>query len=194
MILTFRIQGRTLTKINYQDATKTSGINKCKFYFDEKTWKGLEIFVVFKNNYNYSTIVPLGKYSEAMSCTIPSRIVTNKFFKMFIYAKDHFQTNTISIIPTESCKTKPQRITALNDVINQLKTKIDNIYYHENQLKCYANGELIDTIYVDNVDEAIVDEKVQQSLGSFKDEINQKIEECVKVEDIRFENGVIKFK
>lgn len=194
MILTFRIQGKVLTKVNYQQATNNVNINKCKFYFDERTWEGLEIFVVFENNYGYSTIVPLGKYTEVLSCTIPSRIITTKYFKMFVYAKDSFKTNTIFVMSKESCKTKPQRTTALNDVIDELKTKIDNIYFDENQLKCYADGKLVDTIYIDNVDKVLIEERVQESLGPFKEDINKQIEKCVKIDDIEFSDGIIKFK
>ena len=194
MILSFRIQERVLTKINYQQSTNTDNINKCKFYFDEKTWKGHEIFVTFKNNYGYSTIVPLGKYTESMSCSIPSRILTNKYFKMFIYAKDHFQTNTISVILEEKCKTTTKKKTALTDILKELENKIDNIYFDENQLKCFANGKLIDTIYIDNVDEVLIQERIEENMELFKNEINEKIEECIKVDDIRFEDGVITFK
>ena len=194
MILSFRIQGKMLTKINYQEASKTPNIYKCKFYFDEKTWKGQEIFVVFKNNYGYSTIVPLGKYSESLSCTLPGRMLTDKYFKMFIYAKDSFQTNSISVILSEQCKTKIKKANTLSDILKEVEKKIDNVYFDENQLKFFANGELIDTVYIDNVDEVLIDERVQESLSSFKENINQKFEEFVRVNDIRFENGVIFFK
>lgn len=191
MILSFRIQGKVLTKINYQDATKTPNIYKCKFYFDEKTWKDQEIFVVFKNNFGYSTIVPLGKYTESLSCTLPARMLTNKYFKMFIYAKDSFQTNSISVILSEQCKTKTKKANTLSDILKEMEKKIDNVYFDENQLKFFANDKLIDTIYIDNVDEVLVDERVQESLSSFKEDINKKFEECIKVDDIRFENGII---
>ena len=194
MILNFKIQEKVLTKINYQEPVKSSSINKCKFYFDEKTWKDLDIFVVFKNNFGYSTMVPLGKYTPVMSCTIPNRIVKNKYFKMFIYAKDHFRTNTISIITPHYCKTKTSKQLALKDVIDKLNHKIDNILFEDNQLKCFANGKLIDTIYIDNVDEVLIDERIQSSLVSFRDEINRQLEEYVKVNDISFEDGVINFK
>ena len=194
MIFSFKIQEKLLTKINYQEPTKTPNIDKCKFYFDEKTWKDLEIFVVFKNNLGHSTIVPLGKYAEIMSCSVPKRIAKKKHFKMFIYAKDHFHTNTISVVTSKGCKNITNKQMALKDIIDRLNDKIDNIVYDSNQLKCFANGELVDTIYIDNVDEVLIDERIQQSLGSFKDEINKQIEECVKVDDISFENGIINFK
>lgn len=194
MILSFKIQEKVLTKINYQDPTKTSNIDKCMFYFDEKTWKDLEIFVVFKNNFEYSQIVPLGKYTEVMSCTTPKRISKSKYFKIFVYAKDHFRTNTISIVTSKGCKTTVNKKTALKDVIDKLNSKIDNIIYEDNQLKCFANNKLVDTIYIDNVDEVLIDERIQESLGSFKDEINKQFEECVKVDDISFEDGIIRFK
>ncbi len=194
MILNFKIQKKILTKINYQQTVKTPGIYKCKFYFDEQTWKDLEIFVVFKNNFGYSTIVPLGKYTESMSCSIPNRIATSKYFKMFIYAKDHFQTNTISVVLSEQCKTTTKRTNALNDILKQLENKIDNITFNENQLKCFANGKLVDTIYIDNVDEVLIEERIQQNLGSFRDEINEQLKEYVKIDDICFEDGIINFK
>lgn len=194
MILNFKIQKKILTKINYRDSTKLIDMNKCKFYFDARTWKDLEIFVVFKNDFGYSKIIPLGKYTESMSCIIPKRIIRGKYFKMFIYAKDHFRTNTISVVLSEQCKTTPKRTNALNDILKQLESKIDNIVFSENQLKCFANGKLVDTIYIDNVDEVLIEERIQQRLGSLKNEINEQLEEYVKVNDISFENGVIKFK
>lgn len=194
MILNFKIQGKILTKINYQDPTKTSNMYKCKFYFDEKTWKGLEIFAVFINNVDNAKIVPLGKYTESMSCALPNHVRRHKYFKLFIYAKDRFQINTITVIPSKTCTTQTKKTTALNDILDKLNQKIDNIIYDENQLKCFANETLVDTIYIDNVDKDIIEEHVRYNLSSFKEEIDQKIDECVKIEDIKFENGVISFK
>lgn len=194
MILSFRIQGKVLTKVNYQDPTKVSNMYKCRFYFDEKTWKGLEIFAVFINNVDNSKIVPLGKYTESMSCVLPNHVRRSKYFKMFVYAKNRFQTNTITVIPSKTCKTQTKKTTALTDILEKLNQKIDNVIYDENQLKCFADGTLVDTIYIDNVDKIIIDEQVQKSLESFKQEVNQRIDECVKVDDISFENGIISFR
>lgn len=193
MILSFRIQGKILSKVNQQSAIKTPNMYKCKFYFDEATWKGLEIFVVFKNNFGYSTIVPLGQYTESMSCILPQRMITNKYFKMHIYAKDHFQTNTISVILSDTCKTQTKRTNALTDILKQLETKIDNIVFSENQLKCFANGKLVDTIYIDSISEILIDERIQEQLSLFKNEIDERFEKCVQVDDIEFEDGIIKF-
>lgn len=194
MILQFKVQGKTLTKISCQESIKASDIYKCKFYLDEKTWKGLEIFVVFQNNFGYSKIVPLGKYAESLSCALPNRMVTNKYFKMFIYAKDSFHTNSIFVILSKSNEIQKRKTTALTDLLKELENKIDNIIFEDNQLKCYANNRLIDTIYIDNVDEVLLNELIQENLGSFRDEIDQQLSECVKVDDIKFENGIINFK
>ena len=110
---------------------------------------------------------------------------------MFIYAKDSFQTNSISVILSEQCKTKTKKANTLSDILKEMEKKIDNVYFDENQLKFFANDKLIDTIYIDNVDEVLVDERVQESLSSFKEDIDKKFEECIKVDDIRFENGII---
>lgn len=195
MIIKFKIKKQTLSKV--QD-TNTSNNDttfyKCKFFFDRQTWNNKELFAVFKNNIGYTQIVPLGHYNDVLSCTLPKRMVSDKYFKLYVYAKDSIKTNTISVTLSKQCNTKTKRKKALDDILSQLKNKIDTIQYEDNQIKCYGNNNLIDTIYIDNVDEALVKEQIQIHFEEFEERIQRQLDKYLTEDSITFQDGIIYIK
>lgn len=178
MIYKFKAKKEVLSRIN--DVKKdNSKYYKCQFYLDKETWSNSEIFVYFKNYVGYSKIIPLGKYAEVLSCTLPKQMISQPSFKLYIYSKDELKTNEVQIIPSEICKTKIKHDSALNQIVEEINKKIDNIYFEDNQLKCYSNNTLIDTIYIDNVDEAVV----QQQIDLHFQKLNPKIDNIIFIDD-----------
>ena len=71
-------------------------------------------------------------------------------------------------------------------MLEKLQTKIDNIVFEDNQLKCYSDNNLIDTIYIDNVDEAVVRDVVETYMADFRDEMSDKLEDYIDEEDLDY--------
>ena len=191
MLLEFKIKEKSITKINNQQVTKNDKYNKCKFYFDRQSYQNKELFVVFKNKYGYSQIVTLGVWQEVMSCTIPKRFLQDSFFHIYVYAKNSFKTNSITVLLGQKCKTNNKHENALNTILKELKTKIDSIVFENNQLQCYSGNKLIDTIFIDNVDEALVKEQIQLHFEEFEKKIDEKLKSYITEDDITFQNGII---
>ena len=187
MLFEFKIYDKEIIKINKQYITNTDKYDKCRFYFDEYTWGDKELFVTFFNERGYSQTVILGKWDETLSCTMPSHIMEGEYFKVFAYAKDLFKTNTIRINTRKgNCQAKQKRKKATDYLLEQLNTKIDDITFEDNQLKCYSNGNLIDTIYIDNVDEAVVRDIVENHLDEIRQQLEKKLEECITDDDLDY--------
>lgn len=187
MLFEFKIYDREIIKSNKSHITNIDKYNKCRFYFDEQTWKNKELFVTFINKNGYAQTVILGKWAETLTCTIPDNILTFDYFKIFAYAKDLFKTNTLKVeVKTPPCASKPKSNDAINYLLEKLDTKIDNIIFEDNQLKCYSGNNLIDTIYIDNVDETIVKKVVDEHFEEIQDEIEKKLDECMTDDDIDY--------
>lgn len=188
MLFEFKIYDKELIKINKTYITNVDKYNKCKFYFDKETWQDKELFVTFINKNGYAQTVILGKWDEVLSCNIPERILDFEFFKIFCYAKDLFKTNTLKVYKNKSeCpKPKPKRYEAIEYLTEKLKTKIDNITFEDNQLKCYSENNLIDTIYIDNVDKSIIQELVDNHFEEFKQQIDEQLEDYLSEEDLDY--------
>lgn len=74
---------------------------------------------------------------------------------------------------------------AIDYLIKQLDTKIDNLAFENHQLKCYSNGELIDTVYIDNdIDEAVVQHIVDNHLSDITAQLEARINECITCDDL----------
>lgn len=188
MLFEFKIYDKEIIKINKAYITNVDKFNKCKFYFDKHTWENKELFVTFINKNGYSQTVILGKWAETLSCSIPSNILDYEYFKIFCYTKDLFKTNTLKVYNTQKCKPpqKTKRTDAIEYLMEKLKTKIDNIVFEENQLKCYSDNNLIDTIYIDNIDEAIVKDLVDSHLAEFESKLDEKLEDYVNNDDLDY--------
>lgn len=189
MILNFKIKERTLSKL--PDKNKDNiAYYKCKFYFDRKTWGNSEIFVTFVNSIGYSQSIFLGKYEDVLSCTIPKRMISDKYFKIFLHAKS-LQTNELSVFLFKKEKTEVERNQTIENILQQIDTKIDNIKFENQSLKCYSNDNLISTVYIDNVDEAIVQKYVQKYFNDFEIKFQNEMNKYITEEDIDFENGIL---
>lgn len=187
MLFEFKIYHKEIIKINKAYITNVDKYNKCKFYFDKDTWEAKELFVTFINKNGYSQTVILGKWDETLSCSIPSGMLDFEYFKIFCYAKDLFKTNTLKVPNTQKCKQPNQKsVKAIDYLMEKLKTKIDNIVFEDNQLKCYSDNNLIDTIYIDNVDKAVVEEVVNSYMIDFKNEIDERFEDYLSEEDLDY--------
>ena len=56
----------------------------------------------------------------------------------------------------------------------------------DNQLKCYSDNNLIDTIYIDNVDEAIVRDLVDNHFEEFRQKVDEQLEDYLSEEDLDY--------
>ena len=187
MLFEFKIYDKEIIKINKQYIANTDKYNKCKFYFDEQTWGDKELFVTFLNKRGYAQTVILGKWAETLSCTIPDGILDDRYFKVFAYAKNLFKKNTLKVDTRKgNCQIKPKRTEAIDYLLEQLNTKIDNIIFEDNQLKCFSNGNLVDTIYIDNVDEVIVRDIVDNHLEEVKAQLEERLEDCITNDDLDY--------
>lgn len=177
MLFEFKIYNKELVKINNQNAINTDRYTKCRFYFQKEIWQDKEIYVTFIDETGYNQIMVLGKWNEVLSCTIPKQFLKGKYFKIFAYTDTLFRTNTIKVNTNlEKCNTcRTHNHNAVKYLTDELKQKIDNIIFEDNQLKCYSNNTLIDTIYIDNVDEAVV----QQQIDLHFQNLNPKIDNII---------------
>lgn len=191
MLLEFKIKETNITKINNQHIANVDKYNKCKFYFDRQSYQDKMLFAVFKNKYGYSQIVTLGNWQEVISCTIPKRFLQDSFFYIHTYAKGSFQTNTITVVLGKKCKANKKQEKALDSILKELTNKIDSIVFEDNQLKCYSQNQLIDTIFIDNVDEALVKEQIQSHFEEFEQKIDEKLKQYLTEDDITFQDGII---
>ena len=189
MLFEFKIYDKEIIKINKAYITNVDKYNKCKFYFDKHTWEDKELFVTFINKDGYSQTVILGKWAETLSCSIPNRMLDYEYFKIFCYTKDLFKTNTLKVYNKQKTKCNPKtakRTDAIEYLMDKLKTKIDNITFEDNQLKCYSDNNLVDTIYIDNVDETIVRDLVDNHFAEFKQKIDEQLEDYLSEEDLDY--------
>ena len=187
MLFEFKIYDKEIIKIKKQYITNTDTFDKCKFYFDKETWGNKELFVTFLNKSGYSQTVILGKWDDVLSCNVPPYMMEDNYFKIFAYAKDLFKTNTLKVSTKKSnCQVNQKRKKATDYLLEKLDTKIDNITFENNQLKCYSNGKLIDTIYIDNVDEVIVKDIVDNHLEEVQKQLEEKLEEYITDDDLDY--------
>lgn len=188
MLFEFKIYDKEIIKINKAYIINVDKFNKCKFYFDKNTWEDKELFVTFINKNGYSQTVILGKWDEVLSCSIPNHMLDCDYFKIFCYAKDLFKTNTITVHKDKQKCTQSQskRHDAIEYLMEKLKTKIDNITFEDNQLKCYSDNNLIDTIYIDNVDEAIIKDLVDNHFEEFRQKVDEQLEDYLSEEDLDY--------
>ena len=188
MLFEFKIYDKEIIKINKAYIINVDKFNKCKFYFDKNTWENKELFVTCINKNGYSQTVILGKWDEVLSCSIPNHMLDYDYFKIFCYAKDLFKTNTITVHKNKQKCTQSQskRHDAIEYLMEKLKTKIDNITFEDNQLKCYSDNNLIDTIYIDNVDEAIVRDLVDNHFEEFRRKVDEQLEDYLSEEDLDY--------
>ena len=88
MLFEFKIVKNEISKVNKPQKIRSRNVfNKCKFYFDEDTYKGKELFVTFISKNGAYQHVPLGQWANVVSCLIPSKFLKDSYFKVVAYAK-----------------------------------------------------------------------------------------------------------
>lgn len=187
MLFEFKIYHKEIIKLNKQYITNTDKYNKCKFYFDKETWQDKQIFVTFINKDGYAQNVILGKWDEVLSCAIPDGITNKEYFKVFAYGRDYFKTNTLKVdMKKRNCAIENRRKNATDYLLEKLNTKIDNIVFEDNQLKCYSDGRLVDTIYIKNIDEVVVKDIINNHFDEFQQRLEAKLEGYLSEDDLDF--------
>ena len=146
-----------------------------------------ESYDIIINKNGYSQNVILGKWDEVLSCTIPNGISDAAYFKVFAYGRDYFRTNTLKVDTRRyNCQVKERRKNATDYLLEKLNTKIDNITFQDNQLKCYSEGKLIDTIFINNIDEVVVRDIIDNHFDEFQQRLEAKLEGYMDEDDIDF--------
>ena len=181
MLFEFKIYDKEMIRINKGYVINIDNYHKCKFYFDKETWQDKELFVTFINKDGYYQTVILGKWAETLSCSVPAHMLDFDYYKIFCYSKDMYKTNTLKVYSNKKNSQCNVRTNKRTDVIkhlaNTLKTKIDNIVFEDNQLKCYSENNLVDTVYIDNVDEVLVKNIIDTYLIDFENKMTNQLEQ-----------------
>jgi len=169
MILEFKVSKEIFKKREEPKVVdQNNNYYKCKFYMDKNVWRNSLLFATFTNDLGYIETVELGEYNEILSCLVPARLIQGGFFSLYISDNSNRKTNTISITLTNHYKKARPKCNIISEVFEHINTKIDEIIYDNYQIKSYSNGNLIDVIYLGNVDEEIVKDWVYEEMGEFK--------------------------
>ena len=166
---------------------------KCIFHVDE-IWKNKYLIVTFVNEKGYKENVHLGSYQEILSCVIPPRFLFGTYFNMYIQSDD-IKTNTISIVLKNQFPAPPKKCNVISDIFKEIDKKIDKIIFENNQILCYSNKKLVDTIYI-SVDQSLIEEIVNDELKNIvENEIQEQInkEEYIKKNNFFFDDGILYF-
>lgn len=169
MILEFKV-GKEIFKKRETPSIVDQNTNyyKCKFYMDKNVWHGSFVSATFMNDLGYIETVQLGDYNELLSCLVPPRIVSGGYFSLYIYDNNNRKTNTISVTLTNHYKKAQPKCNIISEIFEHIDKKIDDLVYENYQIKCYSNGELIDVIYVGNVDEQMVKDWVYDEMTTLR--------------------------
>ena len=193
MILEFKV-GHDIVKITSAIASDNNpGYYKCKFYINKRIWKDTLLSVTFMNDIGYIETIRLGICSDVLTCIVPNIIQSSNYFSLYIHS-DTKKTNTISLTLNNNNIQPTQKCNIISDIYGKINEKIDNVVYENNQLKFYADDTLYSIIYLGTIDQDFVRELAQQELMDFKEEVYEQLEECIKVDEIHFEDGILYIK
>lgn len=177
MLFEFKIVGNEVFNMNTKEVIKD---NKCKLYFDRKTYEGKELFITFISKNGYSRTVILGEWREALSCDIPPHILDYEYFKIFCYTKCSSKTKTIKVY-------NKLFLTNIDLLIQKIDRKVDSIKYEDGKLKCYSNNILIDTVpLVMDIDEQVISQAIDRRLSGFQEKIDEQLEDYLNEEDLDY--------
>ena len=169
MILEFKVSNEILKKTETPAVVdQNTNYYKCKLFMDKNVWQESLISATFMNDLGYIETVQLGEYNELLSCLIPSRIVQGGYFSLYISNDNNYKTNTISVALTNHYKKAEPKCNVISEIFEQINTKIDDLVYDNYQIKCYSNGELIDVIYLGNVDENMVKDWIYEEMNTLR--------------------------
>ena len=170
---------------------KSKNIVRASFTFEGEIWDDEEKFVIFTDAWGDKTTTHLGK-SNVSSCILPSSILEGEYFSITVYGGDLITTNEITIVLSDSgytkyhhdCDDKGKDI--FIEIFERLDKAIDNIIVVEKCLHCFSNGELVDTICLNNfVDETQFNELIQNIVT--KNEIQQFLSDEGYIKNLAFD-------
>lgn len=189
-VLTFSVFGQYLKRTDHKTiANKSRNILKCKFSFKDSIWEDVDKFVLFKNRtdtYN----MHLGRGGN-VDCIVPWEVLVGKYFRLTVYGGDLITTNEITIPLVKSgytndvTPTRPHSKDVFEEILEELESKFDDVTYEDKTIKLYSDGELKNCISLPFVDEARVNELIQDYV--LKRELIEILSDYVK--DISFEDG-----
>lgn len=187
MLFEFKVVKNEISKVNKPQKIRSKNVfNKCKFYFDKDTYEGKELFVTFISKKGAYQHVPLGQWANVVSCLIPSKFLKDSYFKIVAYAKNSSKTNTLSVFTKGRYKNKIEYEGALNYLLKELDKKIDNIICEDNQIKCYSGDILLDTIFIETVNEDMVKEQIEVYFLDLEEKLERERQQYVSENDIDF--------
>ena len=185
MLFEFKIVKNEISKVNKPQKIRSRNVfNKCKFYFDEDTYKGKELFVTFISKNGAYQHIPLGQWANVVSCLLPSKFLKDSYFKVVAYAKNSKKTNTLSVFTKGRYKNKIEYEDALNYLLKELDKKIDSVIYEDNQIKCYSGDTLLDTIFIETVIEDTVKEQIEVYFLDLEEKLKKEKEQYVSEDEI----------
>ena len=194
MILEFKV-GHDIVKLTSSVVSDNNpGYYKCKFYINKRIWGNTSLSVTFTNNIGYIETIPLGMCQDVLTCIIPSLIQSSNYFSLYIHS-DNKKTNTFSLTLNDNYRNQSsKKCNIISDIYGKINDKIDDVIYENYQLKFYADDTLKSIIYLGHIDEELISSMVQDEILDFKEEIYAQLEECIKIDDIRFEDGILYIK
>lgn len=175
--LKFQVKNQVLKRIDSEKIVqKGKNIYRCDFTISGDIYEDLNIFAIFSDSWNNKKTVPLGKGNN-LSCILPNFLLKGTFFKISLYSGDLITTNVITIpllsslygnfeeyVECEEAESKDIFV----QIFDKLDTKVDKLTVADGYLNIYKNDELVESIWMDTVNETFVRELVQSNV----DEIN----------------------
>lgn len=155
-MIEFTIYGQYLKRTDIKMiANKAKNVLRCKFEFKGKIWEDVDKYAIFKNRTD-SYCMSLGNTDKG-TCILPWEAITGKYFKVTVFGGDLATTNELTIPLVESGHTTNLTPTipshdVFAEIFESLSTKIDDLEFEDDKIKCYSGGELRDVISLPYVD------------------------------------------
>ncbi len=194
MNLEFNVNNQIIKRIDSEKViSKSRNIYTAIFNFIDTTenlFIDENIFVIFQDSWGKRKTIFLGKYNSALSCNVPNDVLKGTYFKISIYAGDLVTTNIVTIPLIESnystCDTIQEEDYYKDifvEIFNQLDAKVDKIKINGNYLEIYKENVLIESIWMDTVNEEFVRdliddkaEKIHQHITDDVSDFEEKVE------------------
>lgn len=149
--------------------SKSKNIVKTTFTFEGSIWNDVNKFAIFTNSWGDKKTIHLGT-ANICSCIVPNDCLNGTFFKVTVYGGDLITCNEVTIPLKSSGYTKNHHHSndcgheakdIFVEIFERLDKSIDDIVVVDRCLQCYSNGELVDSVCLDYVDEARLQELIQ---------------------------------
>ena len=148
---------------------KSKNIIKTIFTFNGSIWNDVDKFAIFTDSWGVKTTTHIGA-ANVCSAIVPNHCLNGTFFKVTIYGGDLITCNEVTIPLAPSGYTKNHHHTnncghdskdIFVEIFERLDKNIDNIICLDKCLQCYSNGELVDSVCLNFVDEADFEELIR---------------------------------